>query len=460
MSLNNQANLRSETGDRAGALEAINEAVTLRRQLAAANPAAFTPNLAASLNNQANLRSETGDRAGALEAINEAVTLRRQLAAANPAAFTPDLAMSLNNQATLRSETGDRAGALEAIDQVLTDQSMSPWTTARIQATKGLWAHRAGDSATAVACVREAARLADAAPADDLQATPGRLAIRSLAQEIGDQHPEAGPDELPAWATAPFRTDANDLINRWKHIAFTAAEADFVGEHHQALATPDTSEQIALLAALYQPDPFLQRATAILDLLADTDPVTVAAELRDIHDITALLHDWMATRTWAESEQFLRKHLDQLGRPHARQILQAQPAPITAQHLAIITLADDRELSDVYDIVTSIDDAALAILDAIEANDSATVTVVAQANPNSVLNPRSPLALTSATLLLAILGNDVPADNVALLAAASDDERPLLRDRLTCIRDRRPDLADPIDRLLQALDRQHTDEKA
>ena len=46
-----------------------------------------------SLNNLSNRRAELGDRAGALAAIDEAVTLYRELAAANPAAFTPDLAM-------------------------------------------------------------------------------------------------------------------------------------------------------------------------------------------------------------------------------------------------------------------------------------------------------------------------------------------------------------------------------
>ncbi|MBV9314699.1 MAG: hypothetical protein JO100_13445, partial [Pseudonocardia sp.] len=117
---NNLAIRRGDVGDRAGALAAIDEAVTLRRQLAEANPAAFLPNLAMSLNNQAIRRGEVGDRAGALAAIDEAVTLRRQLAETNPAAFLPNLATSLNNQAAQRSEVGDRAGALAAIDEAVT----------------------------------------------------------------------------------------------------------------------------------------------------------------------------------------------------------------------------------------------------------------------------------------------------------------------------------------------------
>jgi hypothetical protein len=44
--LNNLSVRLGDAGDRAGALQAIDEAVRLRRELAGADPAAFTPNLA------------------------------------------------------------------------------------------------------------------------------------------------------------------------------------------------------------------------------------------------------------------------------------------------------------------------------------------------------------------------------------------------------------------------------
>ncbi len=62
MSLNNQANRQSEMGQREAALQSIEEAVTIRRELAARNREAFLPDLAAPLNNQANLQSEMGQR--------------------------------------------------------------------------------------------------------------------------------------------------------------------------------------------------------------------------------------------------------------------------------------------------------------------------------------------------------------------------------------------------------------
>jgi tetratricopeptide (TPR) repeat protein len=112
--LNNLSNRLSDSGDRAGALRAIEEAVEIYRRLAQAQPAAFEPNLAASLNNLSGQLSDSGDRAGALRAIEEAVEIRRRLAQAQPAAFEPNLAKSLNNLSNQLSDSGDRAGALRA----------------------------------------------------------------------------------------------------------------------------------------------------------------------------------------------------------------------------------------------------------------------------------------------------------------------------------------------------------
>jgi hypothetical protein len=114
--LNSLSNQLSETGDRAGALRAIEEAVELHARLAQARPAAFEPDLAMSLNNLSNVLSETGDRAGALRAIKAAVEIDRRLAQVQPDAFEPALAVSLSNLTVQLSESGDRAGALRAIE--------------------------------------------------------------------------------------------------------------------------------------------------------------------------------------------------------------------------------------------------------------------------------------------------------------------------------------------------------
>ncbi|HYL76314.1 MAG TPA: tetratricopeptide repeat protein, partial [Bryobacteraceae bacterium] len=55
---------------------------------------AFLSDLAMSLNNQANLQSEMGQRAEALQSIQEAVEIRRELVGKNREAFLPDFALS------------------------------------------------------------------------------------------------------------------------------------------------------------------------------------------------------------------------------------------------------------------------------------------------------------------------------------------------------------------------------
>ncbi|WP_030234056.1 tetratricopeptide repeat protein [Streptomyces sp. NRRL S-455] len=84
-----------QLGRREDALTAIEEAVTLYRELAAARPDAFLPDLASSLNNLSVWLGELGRREDALTAIEEAVTLRRELAAKHPEIHRAALVQSL-----------------------------------------------------------------------------------------------------------------------------------------------------------------------------------------------------------------------------------------------------------------------------------------------------------------------------------------------------------------------------
>jgi len=95
-SLNILANTLSKLGRREEALTTAQEAVELHRDLAAARPGAFRPDLAMSLNNLANTLSNLGRREEALVAVREAAALYRELAAARPDAFRPYLATSLS----------------------------------------------------------------------------------------------------------------------------------------------------------------------------------------------------------------------------------------------------------------------------------------------------------------------------------------------------------------------------
>jgi Tetratricopeptide repeat len=114
MSVNNLASFFGENGDRQGALLAAREAVDIYRRLASANPVVFEPDLAMSLSNLAKNLSDNGDRPGALVVAQESVDLSRRLARADQRAFESDLATSVNNLASFLSESGDRSGAMVA----------------------------------------------------------------------------------------------------------------------------------------------------------------------------------------------------------------------------------------------------------------------------------------------------------------------------------------------------------
>ncbi|MER6086307.1 tetratricopeptide repeat protein, partial [Streptomyces sp. NPDC001833] len=97
------------------ALTAAEEAVEIRRRLAAVNPAAYEPDLAASLTNLGTFLAGAGRRGEALTATEQAVEIHRRLAAVNPAAYEPDLARSLSSWAWVRNEAQqDLSGALRA----------------------------------------------------------------------------------------------------------------------------------------------------------------------------------------------------------------------------------------------------------------------------------------------------------------------------------------------------------
>jgi tetratricopeptide (TPR) repeat protein len=113
------ANVLAALGRREEALVAIEEAVAIRRELAAERPGVFRPDLADSLNNQSNRLSQLARRNEALAAIEEAVAIRRELAAERPGVFRPDLAMSLTNRALRLRDLGRREEALAAIEEAV-----------------------------------------------------------------------------------------------------------------------------------------------------------------------------------------------------------------------------------------------------------------------------------------------------------------------------------------------------
>ncbi len=113
------SNLSLRLGDlgRPEALAAIQEAVSIRRELAVARPGVFRPDLADSLNNLSTWLGGLGRREEALAAIQESAGVYRELAEARPDVFRPDLAMSLNHLSLRLGAMGRREEALAAVQE-------------------------------------------------------------------------------------------------------------------------------------------------------------------------------------------------------------------------------------------------------------------------------------------------------------------------------------------------------
>jgi tetratricopeptide (TPR) repeat protein len=81
------------------------EALTIRRDLAKANPQAYLKDVAATLDNLGVLYKDTQRMKEGEASFQEALTLRRDLAKANPQAYSSDVATTLNNLGMLYSDT-------------------------------------------------------------------------------------------------------------------------------------------------------------------------------------------------------------------------------------------------------------------------------------------------------------------------------------------------------------------
>ena len=118
-SLNNKSNVLMRFRRPLEALRAAEESVTTYRDLAAADPDAFQSGLAMSLTNTSGRLLTLGRKEDALNAVEEAVTIRRELAAADPDAYRPELAMSLTYQSDYLLELGRKEEALTVAEEAV-----------------------------------------------------------------------------------------------------------------------------------------------------------------------------------------------------------------------------------------------------------------------------------------------------------------------------------------------------
>jgi tetratricopeptide (TPR) repeat protein len=98
----------------AAALVSLKEAERRFRSLAASQPEAFRPDLAASLHGLGDVQDDLDQEEAALASLEEAVALRRALAASRPEPFLPDLAASIGLLGLVQGQLEQREAALRS----------------------------------------------------------------------------------------------------------------------------------------------------------------------------------------------------------------------------------------------------------------------------------------------------------------------------------------------------------
>ncbi|MFJ3827610.1 hypothetical protein ACIPWI_06535, partial [Streptomyces sp. NPDC090046] len=306
------------------------------------------PNLATSLNNLANHQAETGDRNSALTTITEAVTIRRALAQASPAAHLPNLATSLSTLARL-APTRDAVAAYSTAERSL---------SAHPQASRHLAVQRAGlelASIDAELGIRSLIALAAAPQVSGTTDPPAFEAILRLrahhqadevqaAQVMALWRDETGA-EPPPWLALPQA--ALDLATAWIRCPTWADSRAFWNDHADDLGSAETTLALQTLALV---TPVADQHLRITREAAATGPDTAFRPF-----LTAeLLDSWIKLPNWQESQAYLADHEAALLHDQALALLGSDiQTADSALHFALITFARADGIPTAYEYAES-----------------------------------------------------------------------------------------------------------
>ncbi|MFI8237669.1 tetratricopeptide repeat protein [Streptomyces sp. NPDC085866] len=325
--LNNLAVRLAEMGRRQEALAPAEEAVQLRRVLAEASPDAYLDNLAGALNNLAIRLSEVGRGQEALAPAEEAADIYRRLAEASPDTYLPNLAGALNTLANRLSEVGRGQEALapaeEAVQlrRVLAEASPDAYLPNLAGALNNL-ANRlseVGRGQEALAPAEEAAdiyrRLAKASP--DAYLPNLAMALNTLANRLSEtgrsQEALQHYEEIIAEWPGPPQAAAELAYHRALFLVRNGETGDGVEALCGLLTPPDpingeTIFQIRQsLREAVESDPEVRET--VTRLCADQGVASEPPSWLELTDtVLQLTADWMRTKTWVESRDFLTTH--------------------------------------------------------------------------------------------------------------------------------------------------------
>ena len=173
------------------------------------------------------------------------------------------------------------------------------------------------------------------------------------------------------------------------------------------------------------------------------DTVLAAGGAR--HHRTELLQAWIATPTWDQSANFLQEHNAELANTHTRDLLASYSDDDACQrHLAILYLADNKPVEEVYQIVTDTTVATEHALDLIESADLNQLALVLAAAPKAAKGITGAFIQTAIALAT---GNHDAARRLAELIAehGNPSQREAFAIRLQAFASHQPDPAPALD---------------
>ncbi len=356
-------------------MEAVREAVEIRRGLAEGNPAAFTPDLASSLNNLSVMLVEVGDRGGALKAIREAVGIRRGLVEKNPAAFEADLVRALNTLARILTEIGETDEALRCFTDET--ESFSTGLQARLWLARARWQGEVGG----VDDLHHAAELADA---QDDPRLLGRVrrAIAETASEWRVAIPAERWEELPDWAVCDL-SERLETLQAWLQCTNWDDHARLLRSTWPA----PTENDVALVRAAaerYIDVPEISASADVVEAIAEQGLEPVLSEMQAIYEAGALVGGWRIAHAERKGRQYLKKHQTMVGNPHCREVLQRLGLPDEEREslLALLDLATMSSVDLAYDVAEDLEDADDAIRDFIDAANVPGMNCVLRVRPD------------------------------------------------------------------------------
>ena len=327
MSLNTLAIRLSEVGRGEEALEPAQESVRIRRELAESSPAAYLPGLAVSLNNLANHLSDVGRGEEALEPAQESVRIRRELAESSPAAYLPGLAVSLNNLANHLSQANRADQADDQFAGVLSQFADSPLGRGHILTARGQW--RVSQNRAGEAILDLAAAVSVLSDVPDY-VTRGRVRqiLRALREQDASTFDEAwGQTQtaMPVWLRHTIADEGlSSKIIEWVSTADWDASYAYLDDNAAALLTDEAEAAVELLIDANPTASTVREHLELLQAARAHGTEAAYAALQEqllTTNLFAIAREWLATRTWPESQAFAAIHADQLLHPATLAIL-------------------------------------------------------------------------------------------------------------------------------------------